>query len=74
MFVGSSKSSFTHDDILQQSNDDGNSVDVQDVMDTWILQQNYPVVKVTFTSTQIRVEQSRYVLGNSTDGNPSEFK
>ncbi|XP_048768229.2 aminopeptidase N-like [Ostrea edulis] len=59
--------------LTEQAGGDGKTIDVQDIMDTWILQQNYPVVKVTFTNSNIRVEQSRFVLGNASDGYPSQF-
>lgn len=60
--------------LLQQAKDEGKDVNVQDIMDTWILQQNYPVVMVTFDNTHIRATQSRYVLGNVSEGTASEFK
>lgn len=60
--------------LLQQAKDEGKYVNVQDIMDTWILQQNYPVVMVTFDNTHIRATQSRYVLGNVSEGTASEFK
>ncbi|XP_022293298.2 aminopeptidase N-like [Crassostrea virginica] len=59
--------------LSQQAMTDGKDIDVQDIMDTWILQQNYPVVMVTFDNTHIRAVQSRYVLGNTSEGTHSPF-
>ncbi|XP_061193634.1 aminopeptidase N-like [Saccostrea echinata] len=59
--------------LKEQASLESKSIDVQDIMDTWILQQNYPVVKVTFNNNQIRAEQSRYVIGNASDGAPSPY-
>lgn len=59
--------------LAEQAKDEGKDVNVQDIMDTWILQQNYPVVMVTFDNTHIRATQSRYVLGNVSEGTASEF-
>lgn len=60
--------------LLQQAKEEGKHINVQEIMDTWILQQNYPVVMVTFDGTHIRAMQSRYVLGNTSEGTDSEFE
>lgn len=46
---------------------------IKDIMDTWISQMNYPVVKVTKSSTGvIHVEQKRFLINDpSTD--PGQF-
>lgn len=59
--------------LSEQAKEEGKHINVQEIMDTWILQQNYPVVMVTFDSTHIRTMQTRYVLGNTSEGTDSEF-
>jgi hypothetical protein len=56
--------------ILQQSLIENSLVhNVKEVMDTWTLQMNYPVVKVTYNSAgQITISQHRYLQDyNATD-------
>ncbi|KAK0059665.1 aminopeptidase N, partial [Biomphalaria pfeifferi] len=43
---------------------DSHRIDVKEVMDTWILQMNYPVVtvkRVDNSNTQLLVSQARYL-------------
>lgn len=56
---------------------DGNPLDVKDIMDTWILQMNYPVVKVTRSNGKLHLEQKRFLFNpSSTDPGkyPSPYK
>lgn len=40
----------------------GNTLDVKEILNTWILQMNYPVVNVTKTeSGKIRLTQERFL-------------
>ena len=34
---------------------------LSDIMDTWIMQQNYPLVKVTVNNQVLTIEQSHFV-------------
>lgn len=57
----------TDDDLWQalaeQSKSDGRDLDVKMIMDTWVLQMNYPVVMVKRTGeNQLTVTQERFVI------------
>ncbi|XP_052090870.1 uncharacterized protein LOC127727793 [Mytilus californianus] len=58
-----------HDDLwnamTKQAGIDGNPLDVKDIMDTWILQMNYPVVKVTRSNGKLHLEQKRFLFNPS---------
>lgn len=48
---------------FQQSKSDGRDLDVKMIMDTWVLQMNYPVVMVKRTGeNQLTVTQERFVI------------
>ncbi|XP_059164108.1 thyrotropin-releasing hormone-degrading ectoenzyme-like [Physella acuta] len=71
--------SVTHDDLWevlsQQARRDGKDLDVKGIMDTWILQMNYPVVTVqrsSHTADQVLVSQKRY-LEDYTAADPEIF-
>ena len=53
--------------------ENGRITDVKGIMDTWILQMNYPTVKIEYTNEgEIRLSQSRYLRDyNATD--PGKF-
>ena len=57
---------------------EGQYIDIRGIMNTWILQMNYPVVKVTKSSTgKIQIEQERFLTNaNAVDPGkyPSPFK
>jgi len=57
---------------FQQSRNDGGNVDVKAIMDTWTLQMNYPVVKVTRTGNSLQFQQSRF-LKNSNAEDPGKY-
>ena len=46
---------------IKQSTVDGHPVNVKEVMDTWILQMNYPVVSVTAKNNKVNIQQSRFL-------------
>ncbi|XP_046380097.2 aminopeptidase N-like [Haliotis rufescens] len=54
-----------HDDLwtalTKQSAKEGKNINVKEVMDTWTLQMNYPVVMVIREGTRIRVSQQRFL-------------
>ncbi|KAK3107389.1 hypothetical protein FSP39_013558 [Pinctada imbricata] len=63
--------SVTHDELWEALSNEtrkagGAGVDVKAIMDTWILQRNYPIVMVTREGGNIRIRQERYVIGNTT--------
>ncbi|XP_053377176.1 aminopeptidase N-like isoform X1 [Mercenaria mercenaria] len=55
-----------------QAKNDGHQVDVKKIMDTWTLQMNYPVVKITKLNGKIRLEQSRF-LKNKNARDPEKY-
>ncbi|XP_060551724.1 aminopeptidase N-like isoform X2 [Ruditapes philippinarum] len=65
-----------HDDLWNawatQAHTDGHDVDVKKIMDTWTLQMNFPVVKVTKQNGKIHVEQSRF-LKNKNARDPGKY-
>lgn len=59
---------------LQRAKVDGSGrvSDVKGVMDTWTLQMNYPVVKVTVVNGKVRVQQKRF-LQNPSAHDPQKY-
>lgn len=61
--------------MLQQSIADGKDQKVHDVkhiMDTWTLQMNFPVVTMEKEGSNLRLEQSRYLM-DPTATDPGTF-
>ncbi|XP_052085151.1 aminopeptidase N-like [Mytilus californianus] len=78
-------STATHDDLYnalgKQAKIDGKLKFVQDIkhiLDTWILQQNYPTVSITKEGGDLRLSQTRYVVEpenvNEDNSSPLEYK
>ncbi|ESP00388.1 hypothetical protein LOTGIDRAFT_238559 [Lottia gigantea] len=66
-----------HDDLwsslTQQATADSKNIDVKKIMDTWTLQMNYPVVKVTKQgASRLRLTQQRY-LRDPTATDPMKY-
>ncbi|XP_041356302.1 aminopeptidase N-like [Gigantopelta aegis] len=66
-----------HDDLWQalteQATEDGKSINVKDVMDTWTLQMNYPTIRVTRANANtLKISQSRF-LKDPTATDPGKF-
>ena len=57
---------------VQQSRIDGHPVRVKDIMDTWTLQMNYPVVRVTVQNGKINTRQTRF-LSNPDAVDPGKY-
>ncbi|KAK0064997.1 thyrotropin-releasing hormone-degrading ectoenzyme, partial [Biomphalaria pfeifferi] len=54
---------------------DNKTLDVKEVMDTWILQMNYPLVTVTRddnSNATLRVQQERFLL-NPNAADPGKY-
>ncbi|XP_013408526.1 uncharacterized protein LOC106172388 isoform X2 [Lingula anatina] len=66
----------THDDLWaalsEQTREDGHSVDVKTIMDTWTLQMGYPVVKInrTYSEQPSTVSQSHFLIDPTVEPNP----
>ncbi|CAG2231964.1 ANPEP [Mytilus edulis] len=76
-------STVTHDDLYnaleKQAKIDGKSKFVQDIkhiVDTWILQSNYPTVTITKEGDDLTLSQSRYIVDheNVDEDNSSPFE
>ena len=57
---------------VQQSKIDGHLVRVKEIMDTWTLQMNYPVVRVTVQNGKINIRQTRF-LSNPDATDPGKY-
>ena len=60
---------------FKQSLEDGNQItDVKSIMDTWLLEKNYPVVTITRTSaTAFTMSQMAFLLEESGRQNRSNM-
>ena len=58
---------------LQAANKAGISIDVRGILDTWILQMNYPVVMVTKSASEKIMLQQKRFLSNPNAVDPGKY-